>query len=169
MAPSPLHPRHIACFSSYIGKQAGAPAHWVHCVLLGSLLTTVAVQPGRCRRFIGTLLARIKHAPRTLRMEDKEPGVDISGSVGLDCSQRARRMSAIPPPAASSRGSTARVGTSLASPSSKPRWEASGSTSPLEKQAGFLLALIDLEPDLTLDEVVCAFAKEKVVRCAFSG
>jgi hypothetical protein len=34
----------------------------------GSLLTTVAVQPGRCRRFIGTLLARIKYAPRTLRM-----------------------------------------------------------------------------------------------------
>jgi transposase len=29
-----------------------------------------------------------------------------------------------------------------------------GSTSPLEKHADFLLALIELEPDLTLDEVV---------------
>src|ERR1700760_3132125 len=33
----------------------------------------------------------------------------------------------------------------------KPR---GGSTSPLEKHADFLLALIELEPDLTLDEVV---------------
>ena len=32
----------------------------------------VAVQPGRCRRFIGTLLARSKYAPRRLRMEDKD-------------------------------------------------------------------------------------------------
>ena len=32
----------------------------------------VAVQPGRCRCFIGTLLARSKYAPRTLRLEDKE-------------------------------------------------------------------------------------------------
>jgi hypothetical protein len=35
----------------------------------------------------------------------------------------------------------------------KPR---GGSTSPLEKHADFLLALIEVEPDLTLDEVVCA-------------
>jgi hypothetical protein len=68
----PPHPGHIAGFSSYIAQQAGALPHWVHCVLRGSLLTTVAVQPGRCRRFIGTLLARITYAPRTLRIEDKE-------------------------------------------------------------------------------------------------
>jgi hypothetical protein len=35
----------------------------------------------------------------------------------------------------------------------KPR---GGSTSPLEKHADVLLALIEVEPDLTLDEVVCA-------------
>jgi hypothetical protein len=28
-------------------------ARWVHCVLLGSLFTTLAVQPSRCRRCIG--------------------------------------------------------------------------------------------------------------------
>ena len=66
---SPLAPpTYIAGFSSYLDVQAGASPHWVHCVLLGSLLTTVAVQPGRCRRFIGTLLARIRFAPCTLRM-----------------------------------------------------------------------------------------------------
>ena len=70
---SPLAPpTYIAGFSSYLDEQARASPYWVHCVLLGSLLTTVAVQPGRCRRFIGTLLARIKYAPPTLRMEDKE-------------------------------------------------------------------------------------------------
>jgi hypothetical protein len=47
-------------------------ARWVHCVLLGSLLTTLAVQPSRCRRFIGTLFAPIKYAPRALRMERRE-------------------------------------------------------------------------------------------------
>jgi transposase len=41
----------------------------------------------------------------------------------------------------------------------KPR---GGSTSPLEKHADFLLALIELEPDLTLDEVVCAMRKHKI-------
>ena len=41
----------------------------------------------------------------------------------------------------------------------KPR---GGSTSPLEKHADFLLALIELEPDLTLDEVVCAIRKQKI-------
>ena len=41
----------------------------------------------------------------------------------------------------------------------KPR---GGSTSPLEKHADFLLALIELEPDLTLDEVVCAMGKLKI-------
>ena len=46
--------------------------HWVHCVLLGFAPHYVAVQPGRCRRFIGTLLARIKYTPRTLRMDHKE-------------------------------------------------------------------------------------------------
>jgi len=70
---SPLAPpTYIAGFSSYLDVQAGASPHWVHCVLLGSLLTTVAVQPGRCRRFIGTLLARIKYAARTSGMEDKD-------------------------------------------------------------------------------------------------
>jgi transposase len=39
----------------------------------------------------------------------------------------------------------------------KPR---GGSTSPLEKHADFLLALIEVEPDLTLDEVVCAMRAE---------
>jgi transposase len=41
----------------------------------------------------------------------------------------------------------------------KPR---GGSTSPLEKHADFLLALIAVEPDLTLDEVVCAMGKLKI-------
>ena len=34
-----------------------------------------------------------------------------------------------------------------------------GSTSPLEKYANFLLTLIEGQPDLTLDEVVCAMRK----------
>src|SRR5215469_9716581 len=41
----------------------------------------------------------------------------------------------------------------------KPR---GGSTSPLERYADFLLALIEVEPDLTLDEVLCAMRKHKV-------
>ena len=41
----------------------------------------------------------------------------------------------------------------------KPR---GGSTSPLEKHADFLLVLIEVEPDLTLDEVVCAMRKHKI-------
>jgi hypothetical protein len=52
-------------------QQAGASPRRVHCVLLGSLLTTVAVQLGRCRRFIGKLLACIKYAPRTLEDEER--------------------------------------------------------------------------------------------------
>src|SRR5262249_30069771 len=71
---SPLARPTYTCFQLiYRGRGLGrASPHWVHCVLLGSLLTTVAVQPGRCRRFIGTLLARIKFAPRTVQMEEKE-------------------------------------------------------------------------------------------------
>jgi transposase len=41
----------------------------------------------------------------------------------------------------------------------KPR---GGSTSPLEKHADFLLALIELEPDLTLDEVVSVMRELKI-------
>jgi len=41
----------------------------------------------------------------------------------------------------------------------KPR---GGSVSPLEEQAEFLLALIDEQPDLTLDEVVSAIRRHKV-------
>jgi transposase len=41
----------------------------------------------------------------------------------------------------------------------KPR---GGSTSPLEEHAGFLLALIEERPDLTLDEVVAAMRRNKV-------
>jgi transposase len=41
----------------------------------------------------------------------------------------------------------------------KPR---GGSTSPLEKHADFLLALIEVEPDLTLDEVVCAMRQQNI-------
>ena len=41
----------------------------------------------------------------------------------------------------------------------KPR---GGSTSPLEEHAEFLLALIDEQPDLTLDEVVSAMRRHKV-------
>ena len=41
----------------------------------------------------------------------------------------------------------------------KPR---GGSTSPLEKYANFLLTLIEGQPDLTLDEVVCAMRKRKL-------
>jgi transposase len=41
----------------------------------------------------------------------------------------------------------------------KPR---GGSTSPLEEHAEFLLALIDEQPDLTLDEVVSAMRRHKI-------
>ena len=41
----------------------------------------------------------------------------------------------------------------------KPR---GGSTSPLEKHADVLLAPIAVEPDLTLDEVVCAMRENKI-------
>jgi transposase len=41
----------------------------------------------------------------------------------------------------------------------KPR---GGSTSPLEKHADFLLTLIAVEPDLTLDEIVCAMREHKI-------
>ena len=41
----------------------------------------------------------------------------------------------------------------------KPR---GGSTSPLEKHADFLLALIEVEPDLTLDEVVGVMRELKI-------
>ena len=41
----------------------------------------------------------------------------------------------------------------------KPR---GGSLSPLEEHAEFLLALIEQQPDLTLDEVICAVRKHKV-------
>ena len=41
----------------------------------------------------------------------------------------------------------------------KPR---GGSTSPLEKHADFLLALIELEPDLTLDEVFGVMRELKI-------
>jgi transposase len=43
--------------------------------------------------------------------------------------------------------------------SAQPR---GGSTSPLEEHAEFLLALIDGQPDLTLDEVVCAMRQHKI-------
>jgi transposase len=41
----------------------------------------------------------------------------------------------------------------------KPR---GGSTSPLEAHADFLLALIEEQPDLTLDEVISAMRKHKI-------
>ena len=41
----------------------------------------------------------------------------------------------------------------------KPR---GGSASPLEKHADFLLALIDAQPDLTLDEIISAMRKRKI-------
>ena len=41
----------------------------------------------------------------------------------------------------------------------KPR---GGSTSPLKEHAAFLPDLIDVQPDLTLDEVVCAMRKHKI-------
>ena len=41
----------------------------------------------------------------------------------------------------------------------KPR---GGSTSPLEEHADFLLALIEDQPDLTLDEVVSAMRKQRI-------
>ena len=37
-----------------------------------------------------------------------------------------------------------------------------GSTSPLEEHAAFLLELIAQQPDLTLDEVVCAIRKRRI-------
>jgi len=43
--------------------------------------------------------------------------------------------------------------------SAKPR---GGSVSPLEEHAEFLLALIEDEPDLTLDEVVLAMRRHKI-------
>jgi hypothetical protein len=44
----------------------------------------VAVQPGRCGRFIGTLLARISYAPRTLRMEHEETKKRRDESLAAD-------------------------------------------------------------------------------------
>ncbi len=41
----------------------------------------------------------------------------------------------------------------------KPR---GGSTSPLEKHAGLLLALIEDQPDLTLDEVISVMRKRRI-------
>jgi len=41
----------------------------------------------------------------------------------------------------------------------KPR---GGSTSPLDAHADFLLGLIAEQPDLTLDEVVCAMRKQRI-------
>ena len=41
----------------------------------------------------------------------------------------------------------------------KPR---GGSTSPLEEHAEFLLALIEEQADLTLDEVICAMRKHRI-------
>ena len=43
--------------------------------------------------------------------------------------------------------------------SAKPR---GGSTSPLETHADFLLALVEEQPDLTLDEVICAMRRHKI-------
>jgi transposase len=43
--------------------------------------------------------------------------------------------------------------------SAKPQ---GGSTSPLEKHAEFLLALIEEQPDLTLDEVICTMRRHKI-------
>ena len=37
-----------------------------------------------------------------------------------------------------------------------------GSTSPLEKHANWLLALIIKQPDLTLDEVLCSMRKRRI-------
>jgi transposase len=37
-----------------------------------------------------------------------------------------------------------------------------GSTSPLEENAEWLLALVDEQPDLTLDEVVAAMRKQRI-------
>ena len=48
----------------------------------------------------------------------------------------------------------------------KPR---GGSTSPLEKHADVLLALIEVEPDLTLDEVICAMRENKISWQPHSG
>ena len=44
-----------------------------------------------------------------------------------------------------------------------------GSTSPLEKHADFLLALIELEPDLTLDEVVGVMREQFLAVARRSG
>ena len=43
--------------------------------------------------------------------------------------------------------------------SAKPR---GGSTSPLEAHADFLLALVEEQPDLTLDEAICAMRRHKI-------
>jgi hypothetical protein len=51
------------------------------------------------------------------------------------------------------------VSPSTAVIAAKPR---GGSTSPLEKHADFLLALIEVAPDLTLDEVVGAMRENKI-------
>jgi transposase len=48
------------------------------------------------------------------------------------------------------------IGSALAKPSG-------GSVSPLEKRAGWLLALIAEHPDLTLEEVVTAMRKRRIV------
>jgi hypothetical protein len=61
-----------------------------------------------------------------------QPDIILAGRRPLPSSERRRRSQsslrplATPSPAASSRGSTARVGTSPASAAPKPRWEGSG-------------------------------------------
>src|SRR6516165_12143741 len=72
MAPPPLHPRHIYLDSAHISTSRLGLRRIGSLCPPGFAPHYVAVQPGRCRRFIGTLLARIKYAARTLRVGAKD-------------------------------------------------------------------------------------------------
>jgi hypothetical protein len=71
--------------SAYI---EGGFARWVHCVLLGSLLTTLAVQPSRCRRFIGHCLLPLNMHLARLRIGQTETMKRRCESLAFDLENR---------------------------------------------------------------------------------
>ena len=66
----PCTPRHIWLLLIHRGPGWGSAALGSLCPF-GFAPHYVAVQPGRCRRFIGTLLATIRYTARTLRTEQR--------------------------------------------------------------------------------------------------
>ena len=97
-------------------------------------------------------LGLAQRRPKSANTEANEDGLDLVDDprlLGNQVTSLAVRPSRVLLPAYRTTGSCA----------AKPR---GGSTSPLEKYANFLLTLIERQPDLTLDEVVCAMRKRKL-------